>query len=109
MALRLAARDVDVSGVCRYAVERYLEWRLSSLKRDVSLACFSLTHIYAHIPGNPWEDLSAPDGPTFYDPGAPSPPLGDVLGAEMGVSKTEVRCGENVVTSAPVTHSEPSP
>ncbi|KAI8496209.1 hypothetical protein Bbelb_260500, partial [Branchiostoma belcheri] len=35
----------------------------------------SLTHIYAHIPGNPWEDpedLSAPDGPTFCDPGARS-------------------------------------
>ncbi|KAI8514732.1 Vacuolar protein sorting-associated protein 54, partial [Branchiostoma belcheri] len=30
----------------------------------------SLTHIYAHIPGNPWEDLSAPDGPTFCNPGA---------------------------------------
>ncbi|KAI8509071.1 hypothetical protein Bbelb_129190 [Branchiostoma belcheri] len=33
----------------------------------------SLTHIYAHIPGNPWEDLSSPDGPTFCDPGARSP------------------------------------
>ncbi|KAI8510650.1 hypothetical protein Bbelb_115660 [Branchiostoma belcheri] len=32
-------------------------------------AGMSLTHIYAHIPGNPWEDLSAPDGPTFCDPG----------------------------------------
>ncbi|KAI8519600.1 hypothetical protein Bbelb_028570 [Branchiostoma belcheri] len=30
----------------------------------------SLTHISAHIPGNPLEDLSAPDGPTFCDPGA---------------------------------------
>ncbi|KAI8492599.1 hypothetical protein Bbelb_296400 [Branchiostoma belcheri] len=35
----------------------------------------SLTHIYAHIPGNPWEDpedLSTMDGPTFCDPGARS-------------------------------------
>ncbi|KAI8518177.1 hypothetical protein Bbelb_041940 [Branchiostoma belcheri] len=32
----------------------------------------SLTHTYAHIPGNPWEDLSAPDGHTFCDPGARS-------------------------------------
>ncbi|KAI8514731.1 hypothetical protein Bbelb_073220 [Branchiostoma belcheri] len=33
----------------------------------------SLTHIYAHIPGNPWEDpedQSATDGPTFCDPEA---------------------------------------
>ncbi|KAI8494544.1 hypothetical protein Bbelb_277700 [Branchiostoma belcheri] len=35
----------------------------------------SLTHIYAHIPGNPWEDpedLSATDGPAFCDPRARS-------------------------------------
>ncbi|KAI8506137.1 hypothetical protein Bbelb_164900 [Branchiostoma belcheri] len=32
----------------------------------------SLTHVYAHIPGNSWEHLSALDGPTFCDPRARS-------------------------------------
>ncbi|KAI8507467.1 hypothetical protein Bbelb_148470 [Branchiostoma belcheri] len=35
----------------------------------------SLTHIYAHIPGNPWGKLSAPDSPTFCDPGALKTPV----------------------------------
>ncbi|KAI8513365.1 regulation of mast cell degranulation [Branchiostoma belcheri] len=57
-----------------------------------------LTRIYAHIPGNPWDDLSAPDGPTFCDPGAlispvvaeGLPSLGmDIPSDEMGISSDE--------------------
>ncbi|KAI8491424.1 hypothetical protein Bbelb_310570 [Branchiostoma belcheri] len=57
-----------------------LEQRLSVLEKHIrntthsDSAGMSLTHIYAHITGNPWEDpedpedLSATDGPTFGYP-----------------------------------------
>ncbi|KAI8519747.1 hypothetical protein Bbelb_030040 [Branchiostoma belcheri] len=48
------------------------EEKAVTLDRNGMSTGMSLTHIYAHIPGNPWEDLSAPDGPTFCDPGARS-------------------------------------
>ncbi|KAI8513894.1 hypothetical protein Bbelb_082180 [Branchiostoma belcheri] len=74
---RRAVSDMSEAGVLR-----------ASGRRGILSTGISLTHIYALIPENPWEDLSATDGPTFCDPGGPStlPTVGIAVGTAAGIA-----------------------